>query len=83
MVLSNQLVLSGAFACAYIHSIKALLKLCFHSVPAYQPVLIVEEIEARWQKAVEGYVGVKQPRGRYLCFRRYCSADLCRKLSRM
>ena len=48
-----------------IHSIKASLKLCLHSVPAYQPVLIVEEIEARWQRVVEGYVGREQPRGTY------------------
>jgi hypothetical protein len=49
----------------YMHSIKASLKLrvCFHSVPAYQYVLIVEEIEARWQRVVEGYVGMEQPRG--------------------
>jgi hypothetical protein len=31
----------------------------------YQPVLIVGEIEARWQRVVEGYVGMKQPRGTY------------------
>jgi hypothetical protein len=41
------------------------LKLYFHSVPAHQPVLIVEETEARWQRVVEGYVDVEQTRGTY------------------
>lgn len=51
--------------CVYIHSIKKSLKLCFHSALAYQPVFIVEETEARWQRVVEGYVGMEQPRGTY------------------